>query len=354
VIGRHYVIPLREVAAAFIAVGQGASYAMAGDRARGASGLAKVEDERGGQLVAEWLDSLAPVIVKASAETAWPRVLVLDSTRFMHRNGHSKHPKLAFNVLGAYGYPGPNDGANLKNRLWALSASHSAGTQQWVEFLRQMDTTVPPEIIITDADSSIASAVRKVWPTRPVPFKLAPYVFRCEHHLHKNAKEKLEVDIKVKTVRGFRAKVVTRTRAKALPAIPWSRLSTAFLRTEGWEEFKGSLTQFPATRAWVAGNDEKISAQVAVRHLLDSPRSTGALDTHLGRVRDFLDSRTFVLRNAKRLNQTLGLMRLHLNGTDYERDYLALLRKALDQANGWAPKQRTNADPKGKPPSLRR
>jgi hypothetical protein len=73
-----------------------------------------------------------------------------------------------------------------------------------------------------------------------------------------------------------------------------------------------------------------------------------------GGVRDFLDSRAFVLRNAKRPNTTLGLMRLHLSSTYDERAYLALLRQVLEDEKTQAPKQRTNADPKGLTPSLRR
>ena len=64
----------------------------------------------------------------------------------------------------------------------------------------------------------------------------------------------------------------------------------------------------------------------------------------LGRVRDFLDSRSFVLRNQARTNLTLGPIRLHLNGADLERNYHATLSRRLNQHAGVLPRQRTGSD----------
>ena len=83
---RTYAFPVREVAAAFVAVGTGASYARAADRARVAVGRPQLGGEQGGALVAEWLDLLAPVVLDAHAEQAWPETLVLDNTWFMVEN----------------------------------------------------------------------------------------------------------------------------------------------------------------------------------------------------------------------------------------------------------------------------
>lgn len=58
---------------------------------------------------------------------------------------------------------------------------------------------------------------------------------------------------------------------------------------------------------------------------------TAALDQRLGRVRDFLDTRSFVLRNKRRTSLLLGPIRNHLNGVDIERHYLAQLRERLDR-----------------------
>ncbi|WP_310528751.1 hypothetical protein, partial [Nocardioides sp.] len=63
-----------------------------------------------------------------------------------------------------------------------------------------------------------------------------------------------------------------------------------------------------------------------------------------GTVRDYLDSRSFVLRNQARTTLMLGLVRLHLNGTDNPRRYAELLRAHLDENAGNAPQQRRRYD----------
>ena len=99
VTGRRYDFPVREVAAAFVAVGGGASYQRAALRARAASGRELLEGSWGGNTVAEWLDALAPVVLADQAETTWPETFVLDSTRFMVENIRTGTQTLAFNVL---------------------------------------------------------------------------------------------------------------------------------------------------------------------------------------------------------------------------------------------------------------
>ena len=78
---------------------------------------------------------------------------------------------------------------------------------------------------------------------------------------------------------------------------------------------------------------------------LPDRRSTAALGAHLGRVRDFLDSRSFVLRNAHRTTSTLGLVRLHLNGIEHARSYSGVLRALLGDHGGIASHQRAGHDP---------
>lgn len=191
VTGRKYDFPVREVAAALAAVGAGASYQRAALRARASSGRRLLEGDWGGNTVAEWLDTCAPVVMAEHAETTWPETLVLDSTRFMVTNSWTGDTSVAFNVLGAYGYPAPGQG---RPRVWALAAYHQATALEWEAFLRQLDTSTPPVLVISDGVDEIRNAVRRVWPAaadQPLP---VPFVFRCEHHLRENARENLDAD----------------------------------------------------------------------------------------------------------------------------------------------------------------
>lgn len=61
-------------------------------------------------------------------------------------------------------------------------------------------------------------------------------------------------------------------------------------------------------------------------------------------MRDFLDSRSFVLRNKRRTNLALGLIRLHLNGVDLQARYHTLLRQHIDETGGLLSSQRAGKD----------
>ena len=327
VTGRRYDFPVREVAAAFVAVGGGSSYQRAALRARAASGRELLEGAWGGNTVAEWLDALAPVVLADQAETSWPETLVLDSTRFMVETVRTGTSSLAFNVLGAYGYPASGQG---RPRVWALAAYPRAREDEWADFLRTLDTTTAPRLVITDNAAEIGNAVRQVWSAQPGPSFPLPYVKRCEHHLYENARDALTED-----------------RVAHWGSVRMKALSDAFQSMEGWDVFRAITHRQPkltAIRDWTAANDALVVSQAGVRGFLPDHHSTAALDAHLGTVRDYLDSRSFVLRNQHRTTLLLGLIRLHLNGTDNPRRYAELIRASLDAHGGHGPRQRRKYD----------
>ena len=252
----------------------------------------------------------------------------------MVENARTGTPTPAFNVLGAYGYT-----ADGKGRVWGLRATHHARTEDWVEFLRTLDVKVPSRLVVWDGDEPITKAVRSVWPTTPGPTFPVPFVKRCELHLHRNGLEAMAGDNI-----GGHLNFLRR------------RLGTAFLRSEGWDELVEKTDGFASTQAWLNGTTADVRTQVAVRHLLPQHHSTAALDQALGRVRDFLDSRSFVLRNQRRTNVLLGLIRNHLNGIDVERHYYQLLRDHLEASSGKLRAQRAGYDTAAGPrtdPALR-
>lgn len=325
VTGRKYDFPVREVAAALVAVGAGASYQHAALRARATSGRPLLEGAWGGNTVAEWLDTCAPVVMAEHAETAWPETLVLDSTRFMVTNTWTGQASLAFNVLGAYGYPAKGHG---RPRVWALAAYHQATHVQWEDFLRQLDTSTAPVLVISDGADEIRNAVRQVWPAAAGTSTPTPFVLRCEHHLRENAREVMKAD-----------------GVAHWGSVRMTALNEAFHTPHGWATFKSTVRPKHAnTYQWVQDNDAQVLAQVTARPLLPEHHSTAALDAHLGTVRDYLDSRSFVLRNQRRTTTMLGLIRLHLNGTDSPSRYATALRAWLEANHGTPSAQRTGYD----------
>jgi hypothetical protein len=103
-------------------------------------------------------------------------------------------------------------------------------------FLRSLDVSQPPKLVIADDNAAIANAVRAVWPAQPSPSLPVPFVARCEHHLHVNGVEAMEGD----GIGGW-AHWLRR------------RLDTAFLRTEGWDELHEKAVGFVGTQAWLTG-----------------------------------------------------------------------------------------------------
>lgn len=172
--------------------------------------------------------------------------------------------------------------------------------------------------------------MRQIWPAQPGPSFPMPFVKRCEHHLYKNDRDALTED-----------------RVAHWGSVRMKALSDAFQSVEGWQAFRAITHRQPklaATRAWTAANDGLVVSQAGVRGFLPDHHSTAALDAHLGTVRDYLDSRSFVLRNRDRTTLLLGLMRLHLNGTDNSRRYAELIRAWLDANGGHGPRQRRKYD----------
>lgn len=64
----------------------------------------------------------------------------------------------------------------------------------WEAFLRSLDVSEPPKLVIADDNAAIANAVRAVWPAAPGPSLPVPFLARCEHHLHVDGVEAMQGD----------------------------------------------------------------------------------------------------------------------------------------------------------------
>lgn len=280
VVSRAYAFPVREIATAFIAVGSGVSYARAADRARMSVGRGHLGRGRGGALVAEWLDLFGPVILNAYAERAWPETLVLGGIAFTTKQRRGEAQSVAFNVLGAYGCAA---GAQ-RGRVWALRASYRAEKPDWVEFLRSLDVSGAPRVVLADGEKAIGEAVHEVWPAS------------------------VDQDIK--------QPMCTKQR---------SHRGVAGRRTSNGHRITAISTSSPPPFS------------------LPTSHSTTGLRRALVRIDDFLEPRSTGLRNKRRTNLALGLMRLHLNDMDIYRQYNQLLREHIESTAA-LPRQRGGKD----------
>ena len=108
--------------------------------------------------------------------------------------------------------------------MWALAAYHHATAAEWVDFLRALETTSPPRLVITDGADELGNAARQVWPARPSPSFPVPFLSRCEHHLRENVGEELAAD-----------------RVDHWGSARMTLLNDAFRSPDGWEKFTGSV-----------------------------------------------------------------------------------------------------------------
>lgn len=312
-VASRYAFPVAQAASALVMVGQGVSYTEAADRLRARNRRDRFAG--GAQLVANWVEVLAPVVAARHAEAAWPETVVLDSTWFMVTNTTMGTTTRAFSVLGAYGYEA---GAST-GRVWALRASPQQRFSDWERLLRSLPGQ--PRMVVCDDDPAIHRAVARVWPQT--------FVKLCEHHLRAGA-------VRAMTPYGL--------TGYGHPAM--GLLNDAFRSPAGWKAFKNGVTGI-GVQTWIAQYDQAITDQTKRRGALPDHHSTGALDETLAKVREFMEPRAFCYRNAERTNRMLELVRLRLNRVDHTSAYAAAIRAHLDANGGRLGRQGAIRDTRG-------
>jgi hypothetical protein len=302
---------------ALVSVGQGSSYTEAADRVRAHRNRPRFDS--GAQLVANWVEVLAPIVT--TPEEAWPETVVLDSTWFMVTNTWTNTSTRAFCVLGVYGYPAVGPG-----RTWALRATPQGRSRDWKSLLTSMPGQ--PKMVVCDDDPSIVAAVTNAWPDAFIKF--------CEHHLRESV---------LRAMRPY--------GLDAYGSAAMVRLNTAFHNVTSWRAFVREVTGAGVgVDAWLERHSDDVIDQARRRRHLPPHHSTGAIEEVLAAVREFMAPRAFCYRNAERTNRMLELVRARLNRTDDVERYAAAIRAHLELNGGRLGAQGRIRDKAGHP-SLR-
>jgi hypothetical protein len=335
---RYYGFAIREIAAALMRVGQGASYCEAASYARNRANRWPTTNEgavrlsRHGQLVGDWVEVFAPIVYEPFKDDSWPTTgsVLLDELPFMLNRGTHAQKRSAFSILAVMGW----DKTGKRIRLYKLQASpgHPSSQQgSWERLLQSLPGQ--PKRIVCDQGVAIKKAVSNVWPEAHVHY--------CEYHLRRRCYETLKN---------------VGLNASGIPA--HDLVERAFDSFTTWDRFKQEWwgTKRPKLRQHIKRIEPLVLKQL--EHKPPYPRpsdpfTTGALEENLNWLRKRLDMRASTMTNRERLNRALLLMQLERNGRANEASYARSIHKWLlsnqGRPNGL---RRTITDQQGKP-SLR-
>lgn len=335
---RYYGFAIREIAAALMRVGQGASYCEAASFVRGRAKRWPTDNEgvvrrsRHGQLVGDWVEIFAPVVYEPYQDAAWPKTgsLLLDELPFVLNRGTHAQTRWAFSILAVMGW----DKRGKRIRIYKLEASpgHPASQQKnWERLLQSLPGQ--PKRVVCDQGLAITRAVSNVWSEAHIHY--------CEYHLRRRCYESLKN---------------VGLNAKGVPAHDF--VARAFDSFSTWERFKREWlkTRRPKLRQHIKRIEPLVLRQLEHKPpypQASDPFTTGALEEHLNWLRNQLDMRANVMTNQERLNRALLLMQLERNGRANEAAYARSIHKWLLDNEGRPTRHRRSiTDQRGKP-SLR-
>ena len=349
---RTYLFAAREVGDALARVAQGSSYRAAAAAARASADRVKQANPRqrtapagpigrrrrrkrrdrvaqdDGQLVANWVDVFTPVICDGLLPTSWPDVLVVDSVGFVRGSQGGRR----FNVLGAAGIEQmPEPGRRRPTLAWSLQPFARKTQAAWEEFLASLDGT--PKVIVSDADRSIAGAIKAVFPRAG---DAAPQHRLSEHHVKAQLQNALPAGL------------------LGTPHPIAQTFDRALLDAKRWAEFVEACENEAAARPrpmvgvmrWFSNYGELVEAQVATRRP-ELPNSTGACDAMLRLVGERLGDRSSSFTNRARMEKLLTLLTADLRKQANGRVWADRIRERIYLAGGTARFQRQHDDPKG-------
>lgn len=347
---------IRDKVQTLLKLSKGESYRSASQHIRAPRGVADISGtSRDGRLARDWVSQYAPILREEYLEEEWPQVLLLDLLpfRLSAKNGGQGSSRSAFYVFAALSYGDGQAGPVLEGKkrtpvLWRLSAAWKKDAETWVSFLAQLDGE--PHHVICDQGSAMVKAVRWLWPNADV--------YACEHHL----------ELKVRDIFGRYGLMKSELReyvdryslfgggpARRRSGLPWNP-QMAWLRfrrelKDFVAENRGQLSDRAETglyrlEDWLKRTDPVVAYSLPRWH---RPRSTGALETRLGKLRQWLHYRRHVLKNMERLKDLLLLMQLQLNHMARADQWQEVLLR-YHQRNEGQPPARRIVDGLGHPP----
>src|ERR687895_1219703 len=277
-----------------------------------------------GQLVANWVDSLAAIVTAGELPQRWPERLALDSREF--RIDRGPRAGQSFHVFCAVGHDEPG-----RPRVWRMAAFPRRTEANWQQFLSLCAGT--PRLVVSDFDKALRKALAGVFPRAG---EAAPELRLCELHLRRsleNALAPLEGEPDHPVARAFRHALFDHDN--------WARFEA-----QARASHQDARPPLPALARWLDNYAEIVASQLETRSSL-GPNSIGAVEAALRQVDRAFQGRSQGFGNRRRLNLLLDLMTLHAGGQADPRRWADQLRERLHPRGGIAPHQRPHDDRRG-------
>jgi hypothetical protein len=365
--GWHFTFVIREIATTLVRVGRGNAYRRISEDLRKAIGRVSArgahigEVATTGQLAMDYTDVFAPIVLAPIAVREWPAIVAVDSIP-LRISDHStccrqeKEEPLPAALLPArfewliddlgdrvlaptttsaapkpYKAPKPKlthsstirevgqvlvavGQAQLGEKPKVLLARFVAASDElsWTEFFLALPGT--PRWIVSDRAIAIINAVRNVWHSQ------VPHYY-CEAHIAKNVESVAREDGCLDGDPIF----------ELIERAQWSEQNWRMLFAAA------SLVDLPKTTAWMRRNLRLDASQRAKRELpgrSSYPRSAGACEDAIRRIRVAINDRMPHFRNANRLNLFLALAVAEINGQASVAAYSRTLRASLAKTDG--------------------
>ena len=281
-----------------------------------------------GQLVANWVDSLAPIVCAGELPGRWPERLALDSREF--RIDRGPRAGQSFHVFAAVGHDEPG-----RPRVWRLAAYPHRREADWERFLSLCAGT--PKLVVSDFDRALRKALGEVFPRAGEP---APELRLCELHLRRSLENALA------PLEGKPDHPVTRAFRHAL----FDHHNWARFEAQARASHQQASPPLPALARWLDNYAELVAAQLKTRSSL-GPNSIGAVEAALRQIDRAFQGRSQSFGNRPRLDLLLDLMTLHANGQADPRRWADRLRERLHPRGGVPPQQRPTTTPATSPRS---
>jgi hypothetical protein len=329
----NFEFAIREIAYVLVRLGQGESYRKVAVDLRtdlGKTQRSSADFSPEGNICADYVDTLADVVIEEIRESSWPELLVIDSLPFRKRvldrpvrkrinlpwpagvKRKPRRPRRAIQLSRKVDSRGRGAvlaavGKSPAERDWRPILVRFAGGEDessWLDFFRSLPGT--PSYVVSDRSTAIIAAVKRAWPDAP------PVHHFCHDHFTKNAADAAEKAGEIEQDDPFR-----------------DEIAGILLSDEHYEDVIRRATEIgaPMLADWLVER-RPIAQELRQQQeaFPDHPRSTGPVEAMIRRTKLRLMDRVHLFHNAARLDRLLALMTADYANRASEASYTRILR----------------------------